>query len=234
MKIGELDFKDFASEKPLYVSSSGKFLTAKDIIAEPSATLGSLLTLSKDDQVKLVIERYKLEPDFKLGIIGVGLLTKDEIISHIKNQDAFGQTALEAEIDYCGELISTLLTKPRVEPKVPVKPIPVVPDWKEVKKCIYIKLRSRALFCENTTDGVTSPFAAYRAANVHPVFTKRGFTVIVLYGTNDTRTSFVPHAKSGLTVYTSGVGHGAYTLYTGHAGNRILEVGVYDPPEVKQ
>jgi hypothetical protein len=233
MKIGELDFKDFALEKPLFVTSGGKFLTAKDIISEPGATLGSLLTLSKNDQITLAVERYKLEPDFRLGIIGVGLLTKDEIIDHIRNQDTFGQTALEAEIDYCGELVSNLQTKPGIERKVPVKPIPVIPDWKEVKKCIIIKLRNRALFCENTTDGVTSPFAAYRAANVHPVFARRGFTVIVLDGTNDTRTNFIPQAKNGLTVYISGVGHGAYTLYTGHAGNRILEVGTYDPAEVK-
>jgi hypothetical protein len=234
MKIGKLDFRDFAAKKPLSISISGDYLTASDIQKEPSLQLGSLLSLSKDQQVKLAVERYKLEPEFKLGIIGIGLLTKKEVISHIKEQDEFGQTALEAEMGYCNELINSLGAEeiPK-EPLKPYKPIPDIPEWKHVKKCIYLKLKTRALFCENTTDSVTSPFATYRAAHVLPTFTARGFNIIVLKGVDDNRTKFVPESKNGLTVYISGIGHGAYTLYTGHNGNRILEVGTYDPNEAK-
>ena len=233
MKLGKLEFKDYAAKKPLSISPSGGFLTAKEVLAKPSLQLSSLLTLSKEKQVEFVLERYRLEPDFKLGIIGVGLLTKKEIMDHIKSQDKFGQTALEAEMGYCGELMASLFAKKvPVSRAVPKKPVPVVPEWKQVKKCVSIKLKTRALFCENTTDAVTTPFANYRIAHVHPAFTARGFSVVVLSGVGDVRNNFVPQAKNALTVYIGGIGHGAYHLYTGHNGNHILQVGSYDPAEV--
>jgi hypothetical protein len=233
MKIGNLEFKDYAAKKPLMVSE-GKFVTAKEVIAQPSLSLGSLFTLGAKEQVDFVLERYKLEPDFKLGVIGTGLLTKDEVINEIKGKTDLGQELVTAELGYCGELISSLAS--RVVPSWPVIPkpdVPVIPNWKPLRKCIRLKLTNRVLFCENTTDGVTTPFANYRIKHVHPVFTSRGFTVRALTGVNDVRNNFVPEAKKALTVYLSGIGHGNYSLYTGHWGNRILEVGNYDPAEVK-
>ena len=118
-------------------------------------------------------------------------------------------------------------------PKVPMKRIPKWPWWKPIKKCIRLRLKNRALFCEDTTDNVTKPIAKWRIANVHPKFANRGFTVVALTGTDDVRANFIPAAKNGLTTYISGVGHGNYNLYTGHWGDRILEVGQYDSAEVK-
>ncbi len=234
MKIGKLQFKEYAAKKPLTVSATGKFLTASEVLSNRSLALGSLHALSADLQLKLGLARYEIEPDFKLAIIGVGVLTKKEVIEHLKKQTEFGKLALEAEIQYCNELISALTagTIPSW-PKIPKEPIPKKPDWKPVKKCIWLKLRTRALFCENNTDSVTTPFANYRIANVHPVFQARGFTVTVLKDHDDIRTNFVPQAKNGLTLYLSGIGHGNYTTYTGDGGNHILEVGQYDPAEVK-
>ena len=233
MKIGALQFKQYAARKPITVSPTGEFLTAREVISTPSLAFGSLFTLAKDVQLKLTLERYTLEPDFKLGIIGVGLLNKHDIIEHLKAQTKFGQLALQAEMGYLSELVSTLTTGAvPAWPKVPKEPIPERPYWKPVKKCILLKVKTRAVFCENTTDGVTGPIAKYRIANVHPVFQTRGFTVVALTGVDDVRANFVPQAKNGLTVYLSGVGHGAYNLYTGHWGDHILEVSKYDPAEV--
>lgn len=234
MKIGKLNFKTYAAKKPVTVSPMGTFLTADEVVTQPMLSLGSLHALDTNLQMKLAVKRYELEPDFKLGVIGVGVLSKKEVIQHIKKQTDFGQLALQAEMGYCNELLSTLTRgKVPVWPKVPAPKIPERPYWKPVKRCIWLRLKNRALFCENTTDPVTTPFANYRSKNVIPVFKKRGFTVIVLQGTDDIRTNFVPEAKNLLTVYISGIGHGSYTLYTGHSGNRILEVGNYDPAEVK-
>jgi hypothetical protein len=236
MKIGKLQFKAYAAKKPLTISATDKFLTPSEIVSQVSLSLGSLHTMSTDAQMKLALKRYKMEPDFKLAIVGVGILTKDEVIKHIKAQTEFGQLALQAEMQYCNELMH-MLTARKIPswPKVPKYPIPKSkwPYWKRVKKCVWLRLRTRAVFCENTTDSVTTPFAKYRMANVHPVFKARGFAVVVLKGTEDVRTNFIPHAKNGLTVYLSGIGHGSYTTYTGHWGNHILQVGQYDPAEVK-
>jgi hypothetical protein len=234
MKIGNLQFKEYAAKKPLTVSPTGQFLTARDVAAQPSLSLGSLFTLDEDTQIKLALERYALEPEFKLGVIGVGVLTKSEVMEQIEERTEFGQKALRAEMQYCNELIASLGGGALPAwPTVPKPTVPRIPPWKPVKKCIKLRLRTRVLFCENTTDGVTTPFANYRIKNVHPVFVARGFSKVALTGTDDIRQNFVPQAKNGLTVYISGIGHGNYSVYTGHAGNHILEVGHYDPAEVK-
>lgn len=233
MKIGNLEFKEYAARKPLTVSPTGEFLTASEIAAQPMLSLGSLFMLDTDQQLKLALERYALEPDFRLGIIGVGLFTKDEVIEHLKRQTDFGRLALRAEMGYCNELIAELAGGiVPAWPPIPEQPFPPKPDWRRVKRCIWLKLTNRALFCENTTDSVTTPFANYRIANVHSVFQARGFNVTMLQGADDVRANFVPQAKKVLTVYLGGIGHGNYNVYTGHWGDHILEVGLYDAAEV--
>ncbi|MFH1686014.1 MAG: hypothetical protein ABIE70_00660 [bacterium] len=232
MKIGKLNFKPHAAKKPVMMSLAGKFMTAKDVFE--TVTLGSVLALGEEQKKKLVLERYRLEPDFKIGTIGHGLLTKKDVMGHIQADSELGREFMMIELGYCNELMSSLKSKTLPAwPKIPTKVIPKVPYWKPIKKCIHLRLRTRALFCENTTDSVTGPFAAYRKKHVHPVFQKRGFFVDVLDGTDDVRSKFAPKARQSLTVYISGIGHGNYSVYTGHHGNHILEVCKYDPAEVK-
>ena len=240
MKLGNLEFKDYAVQKPVTISPTGEFLTVQKVVDQPVLGFGSLFSLDLEDQRKLTIERYKLEPDFKLGIIGVGILTKDEAMQEIQQETEFGNTLVGAEMGYLNELLSAMSgPEPPAWPKFPTPPWKEIPPWKiwppwrRRKPCIYIKLPTRALFCENTTDQVTKPFAEYRKKHVHPVFKSRGFTVIVLKGTDDVRANFVPEAKRGLCVYLSGIGHGNYNLYTGHHGDHILVACQYDTAEVK-
>jgi hypothetical protein len=234
MKIGKFNFKEYAAKKPLLITPDGKFLSAREVVSQPTLGAASAFSLNNEDRIKLALERYRLEPDFKLMIFGKGLVTKSQLMTAIKKQDELGMMALDAEMGYCSELLSNLaggIITPW--PKEPRIPIPKKPDWKIVKKCIQFKLKTRALFCENTTDSVTTPFANYRMKYVHPVFVKRGFSITVLKGVDDIRANFIAPAKNPLTVYISGIGHGSYTCFTGHWGNHILEVGQYDPAEVK-
>ena len=129
MKIGNLEFKEYAAKKPLSVSARGEFLTASEIAGEPVLGLGSLFTLKLDQQLKLALARYALEPDFTLGIIGVGLLSKDEVIEHLTQQTDFGCLALRAEMGYCNELIAELAggVIPAAWPPIPVNPLPPNP-----------------------------------------------------------------------------------------------------------
>jgi len=234
MKINKLNFKDYAAKKPIFIAASGKFLALKDVIKDRSLSFGSLHTLSNDLQVKLTLERYKLESDFKLGIFDSGTMSKAEVMKNIKDQTDFGKLAVQVEMQYCNELMGLVkeTSIPRI-PKIPRKPIRVVPDWRHIRRCFWIKLKTTALFAENTTDSVTNSFAAYRIAHVHPIFASRGFNVVANTGTSDTRTNFVITAKKSLTTYISGIGHGGYDVYTGHAGGHILKVGAYDAKEVK-
>jgi hypothetical protein len=234
MKIHNLEFKDYAAQKPVSISPSGEFISLSDIAEAPALSLGSTFQLDAGQRVQLTTERYTLEPDFRLGVIGVGLLTKDECLDHIQRETEFGREAVSAEMQYVNELLMALSGADSAAwPEMPESPFRPVPDWRRRKRCIYLKLTHRVLFCENTTDPVTTPFANYRIRRVHPVFRARGFNVLVNQGVDDVRANFVPRVKSPLTVYCSGIGHGNYGLYTGHGGNHILEVGHYDPVEVK-
>lgn len=234
MKINKLNFKEYAAKKPIFISSSGKYLAIKEVLKDRRQRFGSLLSLPDDQQIKLTLERYKSEPDFNLGIFDGGIMTKSEVMKNIKDQTDFGKLAVQVEMQYCNELLK--LVKKTSLPKIPPirkKMIPVIPDWKQIRRCFWIKLKTTALFMENTTDSVTSSFASYRIAHVHSIFANRGFHVVAHTGTSDTRTNFAITAKKGLTTYISGIGHGGYDVYTGHAGNHILKVGNYDANEVK-
>lgn len=234
MKIGQFEFREYAARKPVSVSPRGDFISVIDIVKQRGERLTSLHTLKLEQKIKLTLSRYELEPDFTLGIVGRGILNKNQVMEEIKAQTEFGKVAVQAELEYCNQLIASLgIRKLDLWPKIPLIKIIPIPDWKPVQKCILLKIGNRVLFLENTTDAVTTPFANYRIANVHPAFQARGFTVQVLQGHDDIRANFVPLAKNPLTVYIGGIGHGAYHLYTGDGGNHILEVGVYDPAEVK-
>ncbi len=234
MKIGKLDFKEYAAKKPVTITSAGKMMSAKEVLADRTFSFGSLHAFTASQQKQLALERYKMEPDFKLGIFNQGVMTKAEVIKNIEDETDFGKIAIQAEMQYCNELMDAVRANAiPAYPHAQIRPITDIEPIKVLRRCVWLKLKTTALFAENTTDSVTSPFAAYRIAQVHPVFAARGFNVVVNSGVNDTRTNFVTTAKKSLTVYLSGIGHGNYTLYTGHAGCHILEVGAYDPAEVK-
>ena len=235
VKIANLQMKTYAAKKPIAVTPAGEFVTSLELVEKPSLAVGSLLALSEDLKLKLTVERIKFEPDFKLGIIGVGIVTKDEVIDHVEAKTELGQEIIRAEMNYCNDLMATLVGGvPSKWPVVPTpKPEPIPSDWKWAPKKWWPWFRTCALFCENTTDAVTKYAANYRIKNVHPVFKKRGFCVIVLQGADDVRAKFAPKAKSFRVVYISGIGHGSPTTYTGHLGDPILVACSYDPSEVK-
>ena len=234
MKLERLKLKAYAAKKPVVITSEGRFLTLQQVADTPSLGAGSLFALSEDLQVKLAVQRYSLEPDFRLGVIGSGLYSRDEIIDNIKSKTSFGQVVVLAEMGYCSELASSLGTGAvPTWPKMPPKGPAIPPGWKPAGKCVRLRLKNRVLFCENTTDNVTTPIATWRLANVHPAFQSRGFTVVALTGTDDTRANFAPAAKNPLTTYIGGVGHGNYDVYTGHWGDVLLKIGQYDAAEVK-
>jgi hypothetical protein len=237
VSIGRLKVKAFAAEKPVALGAGGKLVTLAEAAKQPSAlsSVASLASLDDDDQAKLVIERNRLEPDFTLGIIGQENIRKRDLLDHIKQRTMIGNMAIQAELNYVADLVSQV-TSPTTPswPRLPkVKPVPIPTKWKWIPKQWWKILKTTALFCENTTDAVTSNAAAYRKKYVHPIFKLRGFNVIVLEGVNDVAAEFIPRAKSQRVVYLSGIGHGNPTMYTGHLNTVLLKACQYDSAVVK-
>ncbi len=234
MKIGKLIFRDYAAGKPVLITEYGLYLTVKEAFAKALFHRESLHALPAANQKKLTLERYRHEPDFQLGIFGVGFLPKSEVIRNISEETPFGKLAVRVEMQYCNELMQLLGAEKRpAKPRMKALPLPAAPEWKLSGRSLSVRLTSVALFAENTTDAVTSPFAAYRKAQVHPLFAARGFRVVVREGAGNNRAAFAAAAVNPLTVYAGGVGHGGYDTYTGHAAEPLLEKGAYEAAEVE-
>jgi hypothetical protein len=244
IKLGKFTLPDYAAEKPVMIRSDGQLIYASELLKKTKAPAFGIALASPENKAKLAIARLKCEPDFVFGVIGKngsggnGMYTKAEVLQNIKERTSLGLQFTDIEVNYAVYFANQLLGHtPRISPKLKISNIravmPSIPkDWKWVPKSYWRFFKNIALFCENTTDAVTTPAANYRIANVHPVFAAKGFDVVNLQGVNDVRASFTPIAKSYRTVYISGIGHGSYTTYTGHLFDPILQVGGYDGTEV--
>jgi len=237
IKIGKLTLPEFAAEKAIGVRSDGSLMYAKEVVSGKMPPKFGMDLTSFNNKARLAIQRIKLEPELKIGVINAGIYSKAEIISHIENQTSFGKQIADAEVKYAEFLLNQMLGKISVAPTKFVMPkaeaLPTIPtEWKIIPKNKWKLFSNKVLFCENTTDSVTSEVATYRQNNVHPVFESRGFELIKLMGVNDNRTNFAARAKESLVVYISGIGHGNYDNYTGHSNSSLIRVGSYDPAEV--
>ena len=131
--IGNLKLKAYAAKKPIGVSPNGTFLTLQDIEKKPELVAGSLLALDEGLQAKLAIERNTQEPDFRLGIFGVGSFSRNEIVEEIRAGTELGRSVVRAEMNYCNDLIGTIAArKTPVAPKIPeptAEPLPGQWSW---------------------------------------------------------------------------------------------------------
>lgn len=241
VRLGCFNLPAYAAEKPVGFRDDGKLIFAFDLLEGRVPPFYGLSFGPAEYKTNLALARIKLEPDFYVGVIGSnGLYSKAEVIRHIELQTALGRELVDIEIKYAeyfthqllGDIPAPPLRRARRHRRHRKTGIPQ--EWKWVPKKQQKLFKSRVLFCENTTDPVTTPAAEYRIAHVHPVFTARGFHVTTLKGVNDIRANFLPHAQDPLVVYVGGVGHGDYTLYSGYdQPNPILQVSDYGSDEVK-
>ncbi|RAI93954.1 hypothetical protein [Algoriphagus yeomjeoni] len=237
VKLGKLTLPDFAAEKAIGVRGNGSLMYAKEVVSGRIPPKFGLDLTSEDNKAKLAIQRIKLEPDLKIGVINAGIYSKAEVISHIEKQTSFGKQIADAEVKYAEYMMNQMLGKIPVASLRFVMPkaeaLPTIPkEWKIIPKAQWKLFSNKVLFCENTTDSVTNEVANYRINNVHPVFENRGFELIKLTGVNDNRSNFAARAKESRVVYISGIGHGNYDNFTGHGNASLIRVGSYDPTEV--
>jgi hypothetical protein len=73
----------------------------------------------------------------------------------------------------------------------------------------------------------------YRAKHVYPYLKKKKFVLIRRTGSMALRVYFRAAAKRKEVVFITGVGHGSERVFSGDAGQSVLEVGKYGPEEAK-
>ncbi len=240
VKLGGIVLPDYAAGKPIGIRSNGELIYPAELLEGTASPAFGLSLESPANKIKLAVERLEREPDFEFGVLNdPGKYSKQAVIKNIQDQTPIGSQFTDIEVKYAEYFTKQLLgdvpapSKRFVPPKTPDAGLEIPKEWRWVPGPRRKLFKSRVLFCENTTDGVTTPAADYRIANVHTQFAKRGFDVISLEGANDTRANFMTRAQDSLVVYISGVGHGNYSTYTGDQEAQILQVGAYGSAEVK-
>src|SRR5947208_2718103 len=100
------------------------------------------------------------------------------------------------------------------------------------KKVSHV-LHITVLGIDSNYEPVTLAGFQYREQYVYPYLLIKGFIVKKLQGPLARRIYVAPEAKKPEVEYLTGVGHGAYNLYTGDHGDVIFQVGSYHPDEVR-
>lgn len=92
-------------KKPLgYDATRDTFILFDDIVSGREK-ITPVDTLSEADLKKLIIERQRVGPDYKVQSMSGQLLTRDDVIRAIEQDEPFGQMTLHAEKSYLRDLL---------------------------------------------------------------------------------------------------------------------------------
>jgi hypothetical protein len=100
--------EDVNKDKPVCYDPSRKKFIYYDEITSGKENIIPLDTLSEDDIKKLVIERQKAGPDYRVQAISGPPYSRDEVIQAIEQNDPFGLVTVAAEISYLKGLLISL------------------------------------------------------------------------------------------------------------------------------
>lgn len=95
-------------KKPIcYDASRNKFITF-DAIVSGKEQIVPVDTLSEDDLKKLVIERHRVGPNYRVQAMSGPPLSRDDVVQAIEKDEPFGRMTLEAEKSYLRDLLSQI------------------------------------------------------------------------------------------------------------------------------
>jgi hypothetical protein len=94
--------------KPVcYDPAKKKFITIEEI-ASGKENVIPVDTLAEADFKKLVIERQRVGPDYKVQAISGPPFSRDDVIKAIEQDEPFGRMTLEAEKSYLRDFLSKI------------------------------------------------------------------------------------------------------------------------------
>ena len=112
-KAAAMHTKDCALMPPCEASGYGvftadsKFITFDEIISGKEQIV-PLERLSADDLKRLVIERHRVGPDFRVQVMSGPSMSRDEVIEAIRRDEPFGIATIEAESSHLRDLLKQI------------------------------------------------------------------------------------------------------------------------------
>ena len=83
-------------DMPAGFRSDGQIATLKDVV-DPKVPTVSLGELTPQQRADLVIKRIEQQPDFKVAMVGAGIVDKNRAIAEIKAGSSIGKELIEIE-----------------------------------------------------------------------------------------------------------------------------------------
>lgn len=77
--------------------ASGEMVTLREIAASSDADIRPLDDLNDDERAALTAERIGRQQQFKIGLVGVGVLDKQRAIEEVQKRSAAGRTLMNIE-----------------------------------------------------------------------------------------------------------------------------------------
>ena len=84
-------------DMPASFSADGKKMVSLRELADEHVAAMSLYQLTPEQRAKIVAKRIEAQPQFEIGIIGVGTVSKKQAIAEVRAQSEIGQALVEIE-----------------------------------------------------------------------------------------------------------------------------------------
>jgi hypothetical protein len=81
---------------PAGFRSDGGIATLKEVV-DPKVPTVSLAEVTPQQVADLVVKRIEQQPDFKVAMVGAGIVDKDRAIAEVKAQSSVGKRLIEIE-----------------------------------------------------------------------------------------------------------------------------------------
>ncbi|CBE68384.1 MAG: hypothetical protein F9K13_02635 [Candidatus Methylomirabilis oxygeniifera] len=95
-------------KKPLcYDPHRNKFITFDEIISR-AEEIYPLERLTIEHLKRLVIERQRVGPDYKVQVMSGPLMSRDDVVEAILRDEPFGRATIEAELSHLRDLLAQI------------------------------------------------------------------------------------------------------------------------------
>ncbi len=115
------DIKGPDRDKPLtYDPQRQKFITFEELASGKEEAV-PIESLSREDLKKLILERHRLSPPYKVMDLNGNLMTREDVMRAIETDSDFGRLTLEAEASHLSDLLKQIRNSMPPHGRVPQK-----------------------------------------------------------------------------------------------------------------